>query len=200
MKPADVVRHQFAESIATHQAAMEAIASAIAAAADVLERALAAGNKVLSCGNGGSAADAQHFSSELVNRFQAERPGLAAIALTTDCSTLTSVANDMGYPQVFARQIDALGRPGDVLLAITTSGNSENILGGIAAARARKLRVLLLTGGDGGRAAAMMSNGDVLMCVPGPSTARIQEVHILVIHCLCDLLDNHFSVQEMTDP
>jgi len=179
---------------------MEVVAPAITAAADVLERALAAGNKILSCGNGGSAADAQHFSSELLNRFQMDRPGLAAIALTTDSSTLTSVANDMGYPVVFARQIDALGRPGDVLLAITTSGNSENILKALDAARSRKVRIILLSGGDGGRAAATLGNGDVHICVPGPSTARIQEVHILVIHCLCDLLDNHFSEQEITDP
>lgn len=196
MNPIEVVKDNFAESIATKQAAVESVAPAIAGAAAALFRALTAGGKVLSCGNGGSAADAQHFASELINRFETDRPALAAIALTTDSSTLTSVANDMHYHDIFARQIEALGRPGDILLAITTSGNSENILKAIGAARSRDMQVMLLSGRDGGQATSLLADTDIGICIAGPSTARIQEVHLLVMHCLCDLVDKQFSIQE----
>lgn len=196
MNPIDVVTNNFAESVATKQAAVDSVAPAIAGAAAALLRALTAGGKVLSCGNGGSAADAQHFSSELVNRFETDRPALAAIALTTDTSTLTSIANDSGYNEIFVRQIEALGRPGDILLAISTSGNSENILKAIKAAHSREMQVISLSGRDGGQAASLLTDADIEICIAGPSTARIQEVHILVIHCLCDLVDKHLSLKE----
>lgn len=196
MNPIEVVTSNFTESIATQRAAVEHAAPAIVAAAAALHETLAAGGKVLSCGNGGSAADAQNFASELVNGFETDRPGLAAIALTTDSSTLTSVANDMHFDEVFARQTQALGRPGDTLLAISTSGNSENILKAIQAARSRGMRVISLSGRDGGRASALLTGQDIEICIAGPSTARIQEVHILVIHCLCDLVDKQLSRQE----
>lgn len=196
MNSIEVVKNNFAESIATKQSAVDSVAPGIARAAAALSRTLAAGGKVLSCGNGGSAADAQHFSSELVNRFETDRPGLAAIALTTDSSTLTSVANDMSFHDIFARQVEALGRPGDILLAISTSGNSENILKAIEAARSRDMQVISLTGRSGGRAASLLAEADIEICIAGPSTARIQEVHILVIHCLCDLVDKHIHTGE----
>jgi phosphoheptose isomerase len=196
MNSIEVVKNNFAESIATKQAAVESAAPAIAGAAAAMISTLAAGGKVLSCGNGGSAADAQHFSSELVNRYETDRPGLAAIALTTDSSTLTSVANDMNFHDIFARQVEALGRPGDTLLAISTSGNSENILKAIKAARSRDMQVISLSGRDGGQAASLLTDADIGICIAGPSTARIQEVHILVIHCLCDLVDKQISIQE----
>jgi len=145
--------------------------------------------KILSCGNGGSAGDAQHFSSELLNRFERERPGLPAVALTTDSSTLTSIANDYAYEDIFAKQIRALGRGGDVLLAISTSGNSENVNRAIAAAHERSMQVVALSGRDGGQMAEILSAGDVEIRVPAERTARIQEVHLVVIHCLCDLID-----------
>lgn len=148
-------------------------------------------NKVLSCGNGGSAADAQHFASELVNRFERERPGLPAIALTTDTSALTSIANDSHYELVFSRQIQALGNPDDILLAISTSGNSASIVRAIEAAHAQGMRIIALTGRDGGKIAPLLTGHDVEIRVPANSTARIQEVHLLVIHCLCDLLDHN---------
>jgi len=197
MNPIEVVKDNFAESIATQQAAAESVAPAIAGAAAALFRALTAGGKVLSCGNGGSAADAQHFASELINRFETDRPALAAIALTTDSSTLTSVANDMHFHDIFARQIEALGRPGDILLAITTSGNSENILKAIGAARSRDMQVMLLSGRDGGQATSLLADSDIGICIAGPSTARIQEVHLLVMHCLCDLVDKHIHTGEL---
>jgi len=196
MNPIEVVNNNFAESIATKQAAVESAAPAIAGAAAALFRTLTSGGKVLSCGNGGSAADAQHFASELVNRFETERPALAALALTTDSSTLTSVANDMHFHDIFARQVEALGRPGDILLAISTSGNSENILKAIKAARSRDMQVIYLSGRDGGQAASLLAAADIGIYIAGPSTARIQEVHILVIHCLCDLVDKQLFIQE----
>ncbi|MEZ5582442.1 MAG: SIS domain-containing protein [Candidatus Competibacteraceae bacterium] len=145
--------------------------------------------KVLVCGNGGSAADAQHFAAELVNRFERERPGLPAIALTTDSSALTAIANDYAFIDVFARQIHALGKGGDVLLAISTSGHSANITAAARAAHARGMPVVALNGRDGGELAELLGEHDVEIRIPGPSTARIQEVHILTIHCLCDLVD-----------
>lgn len=168
----------------------ELLAPAIASAADLVLQCILRDGKVLSCGNGGSAADAQHFSSEMVNRFELDRPGLPAIALTTDTSTLTSIANDFAFEQVFARQVTTLGQPGDVLLAISTSGTSPNILAAAEAARARDMTVIALTGRDGGKLAEQLSDRDVLICVPADSTARIQEVHLLTIHCLCDAVDS----------
>src|SRR5690606_8672412 len=161
----------------------------IARAAAHMARALAAGGKVLACGNGGSAADAQHFSAELLNRFERERPGLAGIALSTDTSTLTSIANDYPYDEVFAKQVRAPGRAGDVLLAISTSGNSPNVLRAVEAAHDAGLACVALTGRGGGALARLLREDDVHVCAPGASTARVQEVHGLVIHCLCDLID-----------
>lgn len=182
------VKQLFADSIQVKQDAA-ALAPEIARAAELISGRLVAGHKVLSCGNGGSAGDAQHFSSEMLNRFERERPGLPAMALTTDTSTLTSIANDYAYEEVFAKQVRALGQPGDVLLAISTSGNSANVVRAIDAAHDREMTVLALTGRDGGEMAAMLGGEDIELRVPTETTARIQEVHLLVIHCLCDLID-----------
>ncbi len=183
------VRALFAASIETHRKAADALTEAIVAGARLIARTLSGGGKILSCGNGGSAADAQHFAAELVNRFESERPARAALALTTDSSILTSVANDYDYSRVFARQVEALGRAGDLLLAISTSGGSKNVNEAIASAHAGDLRVLALGGGDGGAMARALHPGDVEIRVPSDSTARIQEVHVLALHCLCDLSD-----------
>ena len=183
------VRGHFAESIATKQTAAEHLVESIAAAGRVMSDALLDDGKILSCGNGGSAADAQHFSSELLNRFEMERPGLPALALTTDSSTLTSISNDYSFEEIFSKQVRALGKPQDVLLGISTSGNSENVIRAIAAAHERNMKVVALTGRDGGRMAGIFAEGDVEIRVPATRTARIQEVHLLVIHCLCDLID-----------
>jgi len=144
---------------------------------------------VLACGNGGSASDAQHFAAEFVGRFERERPGLAGIALTTDTSILTAVGNDYSFEAIFAKQVEALGAPGDVLLAMTTSGNSGNVLAAVAAARAKDMTVVALTGNTGGRIREQLLETDVHICVPHERTARIQEVHLLVLHCLCDAVD-----------
>jgi D-sedoheptulose 7-phosphate isomerase len=189
MDPLTRVRDHFAESIATKQTAADAIAESIAAAGRVMSDALLADGKILSCGNGGSAADAQHFSSELLNRFEMERPGLPAMALTTDASTVTSISNDYSYEEIFSKQVRALGKPGDVLLGISTSGNSENVIRAINAAHERGMKVVAFSGRDGGRMADIFAEGDVEIRVPATRTARIQEVHLLVIHCLCDLID-----------
>ncbi len=185
------ITQNFNDSIATKQRALDLLGAPIARAAGVCIEALLSDGKILSCGNGGSAADAQHFSSEMLNRFERERPGLPAIALTTDSSTLTSIANDYHYSEVFARQVRALGKRGDVLLAISTSGNSENVVRAAAAAQERGLRVVALTGRDGGALAYALKDEDVEIRVPSQSTARIQEVHLLALHCLCDLIDHH---------
>ena len=170
--------------------AADTLAPQIEQAARLLVHCFTQGGKVLACGNGGSATDAQHFASIMINRFEQERPGLAAIALTTDISTLTAISNNSTYDQVFARQVKALGQPGDVLLAISTSGNSPNVLHAVAAAHARNMHVIALTGRSGGRMAEQMQEDDVFLCVPAESTARIQEVHLLAIHCLCDGVDS----------
>jgi D-sedoheptulose 7-phosphate isomerase len=180
---------QFAESAQLKVEASQALAEPIARAGALLAGALRAGGKALACGNGGSAADAQHFAAELVNRFEVERAPLAAVALTTDSSTLTSIANDYAYEQVFAKQVRALGRRGDVLLAISTSGNSGNVVEAMRAARELGVRVVAMTGNGGGKMAAELASGDVHICVPHKRTARIQEVHLLVLHCLCDAID-----------
>jgi D-sedoheptulose 7-phosphate isomerase len=184
------VREHFIESINTKQAAAEHLTDVIAMAGQAMTECLLNEGKILSCGNGGSAGDAQHFSSELLNRFEMERPPLPAIALTTDSSTLTSIANDYSYDEIFSKQIMALGKPGDILLAISTSGNSPNVCRAIAAAHDRGMRVVSLTGRDGGSMAALKNEADIEIRVPANRTARIQEVHLLVIHCLCDLIDS----------
>jgi len=189
MDPVTRVRDHFAESIATKQTSAEQLADSIAAAGRVMSDALLDDGKILSCGNGGSAADSQHFSSELLNRFEMERPGLPAMALTTDASTVTSISNDYSYEEIFSKQVRALGKPQDVLLGISTSGNSENVGRAIAAAHERGMKVVALSGRDGGRMAGMFAADDVEIRVPATRTARIQEVHLLVIHCLCDLID-----------
>lgn len=183
------VREHFAESIAVKQAAAEVLIQSISSAGQLMASSLLDEGKILSCGNGGSAGDAQHFSSELLNRFERERPGLPAMALTTDSSTLTSIANDYAYEDIFAKQIRALGRQNDVLLAISTSGNSENVNRAIVAAHERGMKVVALSGRDGGRMAALLGDDDVEVRVPATRTARIQEVHLVVIHSLCDLID-----------
>ena len=183
------IQQQFFDSADLKYAAAEILARPIADAVEAVVGCITAGGKVLACGNGGSAADAQHFAAELVNRFEIERPGLAAIALTTDSSALTSIANDYAFEQVFARQVQALGRRGDVLLAISTSGHSPNVAAAITAAQALGLVTVALTGRDGGRIAGQLGRDDVEIRVSATVTARIQETHILIVHCLCDLLD-----------
>jgi D-sedoheptulose 7-phosphate isomerase len=189
------VAAQFAESAQLKLDAAGALSAPIARAGVLLADTLRAGNKVLACGNGGSAADAQHFAAELLNRFEMERAPLAAVALTTDSSTLTSIANDYAYEQIFSKQVLGLGRRGDALLAISTSGNSKNVIEAMRVARDLGVRVVALTGNGGGRMAAMISGQDVHLCVPHKRTARIQEVHLLVLHCLCDAIDFQLSAR-----
>lgn len=184
-----IVEEHFAESIAVKQAAAGQLVQSIASAGHLMSQSLLDDGKILSCGNGGSAGDAQHFSAELLNRFEMERPGLAGMALTTDSSTITAIANDYSYEEIFAKQVRALGRKNDVLLAISTSGNSENVSRAIVAAHEREMQVVVLSGGDGGRMANLLEGGDVEIRVPATRTARIQEVHLVVLHCLCDLID-----------
>jgi len=180
----------FEESARLKLAAAAALTEPVVRASHLFAQSLKAGGKALACGNGGSAADAQHFAAELVNRFERERPPLAAIALTTDTSTLTSIANDYAWEQVFSKQVRAIGRKGDVLLAISTSGNSGNVLQAIGAAHEVGVQVVALTGAGGGKIAAALDSRDVSICVPHKVTARIQEVHLLVLHCLCDAIDH----------
>ena len=183
------IRQHFNDSIQTKQRALDPLAPAIAAAATSMAAALKAKRKIMACGNGGSAADSQHFAAELLNRFEIERPGLPAIALTTDTSTLTSIANDYDYKDIFSKQVRALGHDGDVLLAISTSGNSPNVVRAIEAAQEKGIKVVALTGRDGGEIGKRLHGGDHEVRVPARNTARIQEVHLLAIHCLCDLID-----------
>jgi D-sedoheptulose 7-phosphate isomerase len=190
------VKQTFTASIETKTQALELLPVAVTAAADAMVQSLLAEGKILSCGNGGSAGDSQHFSSELLNRFERERPSLPAIALTTDTSTLTSIANDYSYAEIFSKQIRALGREGDVLLAISTSGNSVNVLEAVKVAHQRGLRVVALTGNTGGKMRELLQADDIEICVPSVVTARIQEVHLLVIHCLCDLIDTQLFGSE----
>ena len=192
MNLATRIARQFQDSAQTKLDAAEIMAAPIAAAVELMVHSLHANGKIMACGNGGSAADAQHFAAELLNRFEMERPPLAAIALTTDSSTLTSIANDYCYEEVFAKQIRALGLPNDILLAISTSGDSPNVIEAIRAAHQREVRVVALTGRDGGKIAELLNESDVHICVPKQAssrTARIQEVHLLVLHCLCDGID-----------
>ena len=184
------IQSHFAASAKLKADAGAVLAPVIAQAAETLTQCLFADGRVLACGNGGSACDAQHFAAEMVGRFERERPELPAIALSTDTSILTAVANDYSFEQVFARQVRALGRKGDVLIAISTSGNSANVVAAIDAAREREMHVVALTGKGGGRMGELVGDGDVHICVPHDRTMRIQEVHLLVIHCLCDAIDS----------
>ena len=183
------VHRHFADSAKVKQDAAAALAAPIARAAEMMTECLLADGKILACGNGGSAADAQHFAAELVGRFERERPELPAVSLATDTSLLTAVANDYSYEQVFAKQVRALGARGDILLAISTSGNSPNVVAAVDAAHQREMRVVALTGKGGGRTGELLRGDDVHLCVPHARTMRIQEVHLLAIHCLCDLID-----------
>lgn len=183
------IQQQFHDSVQAKQQALDAMAGPIERAVRLMTQCLQSGGKVMACGNGGSAADSQHFAAELLNRFEKERPPLAAIALTTDTSTLTSIANDYRYEDVFAKQIQALGKKGDILLAISTSGNSPNVIEAIHVAHAHGVRVIALTGRNGGKINALLTPDDIHLCVPVERTARIQEVHLLTIHCLCDGID-----------
>jgi D-sedoheptulose 7-phosphate isomerase len=186
---AERIAAHFADSANLKLAAARPLAGPIARAVEAMSTALRAGGKVLACGNGGSAADAQHFAAELVNRFERERPPLAALSLAADSSNLTSIANDYSYDEVFEKQVRALGRAGDVLLAISTSGNSASVVRAVGAARALGLRTVALTGRGGGKTGAALGAEDVHVCVPHERTMRIQEVHLLVLHCLCDGID-----------
>ncbi len=166
-----------------------ALSQPIAAAIDLMFGALSNGNKILACGNGGSAADCQHFAAELVGRFERERFPLPAMSLTTDTSIMTAVGNDYSYKEIFSKQVQAFGQAGDVLLAISTSGNSANVVAAVEAALEREMRIVLLTGKDGGELARLLTDADVNICVPHTRTARIQEVHLVTIHCICDGID-----------
>lgn len=183
------VAEHFNESIQTKQQAAQVLAQPTAQAAELLFNTLANDGKFLICGNGGSAADAQHFAAEMTGRFEKERMELAAVALTTDTSALTAIGNDYGFEHIFSKQVRALGRAGDVLVGISTSGNSANVIEAIKAAHERDMRVIALTGRDGGKIAAMLQDSDILLNVPYPRTARIQENHILLIHAICDCID-----------
>ncbi|UUM21537.1 phosphoheptose isomerase [Mycoavidus sp. SF9855] len=183
------IEQHFQDSASTKLAALEVLAAPIAAAIDTIFAAFANGGKVLICGNGGSAADAQHLAAELIGRFEQERPALPAIALTTDSSVLTAIGNDYSFAQIFARQVSGLGQPGDILIAISTSGNSENVLAAIESAHEREMLVIALTGKGGGRIKGALHETDLHICAPSERTARIQEVHSLTVHCLCDGID-----------
>lgn len=190
------IKNNFNESIQTKIAVADALVNHIAQAGELIVQCLLKRHKILSCGNGGSAADAQHFSSEMLNRFESERPSLPAISLTTDSSTVTSIANDYSFTEIFSKQIKALGSGGDILLAISTSGRSKNILQAIGAAHQRKMDIIALTGHDGGEIATLLSGNDIEIRVPAESTPRIQETHLLIIHCLCDIIDRQLFESE----
>lgn len=189
MKLQERVAELFHASIAVKQESLAAVAPAIANASALIVNSLLNEGKVLCCGNGGSAGDAQHFAAELLNRFETERPGLPAMAITTDSSTLTAIANDYEFEEIFSKQVMALGRMGDILLAISTSGNSANVIRAVQAAHQRQMAVVALTGRDGGGMARLLEGDDIEIRVASPSTARVQEVHLLILHCLCDLID-----------
>ena len=183
------VNEHFIESIAAKQQAMEVLSPGIAVAAEKMVACLMTEGKILACGNGGSAADAQHFAAEMVGRFEKERPGLAALSLATDTSALTAIGNDYDFDMVFSKQVRALGQTGDILLAISTSGNSANVIEAIHSAHERQMTVIAFTGKDGGKIGELLTSEDILLNVPAFRTARIQEVHILMIHALCDAID-----------
>jgi D-sedoheptulose 7-phosphate isomerase len=184
------LRTHFEEGAELRTRMAKTLPAEIARAGEALAAALKSGRKALACGNGGSAADSQHFAAELVGRFERERPGLPAVALTVDTSALTAIANDYDYDRVFSKQVEALGMAGDVLLAISTSGNSKNVVEAVRAAQAKGLVVIALTGRDGGAMAKMLRPGDFHLNVAHPRTMRVQEMHLLAIHCLCEVVDN----------
>jgi D-sedoheptulose 7-phosphate isomerase len=189
----DLVAHlrtHFEEGIELRRRMADTLPPAIVKAGEAMAQAVRSNHKVLSCGNGGSAADSQHFAAEMVGRFERERPGMPAISLTVDTSALTAIANDYDYDHVFSKQVEALGQPGDVLLGISTSGNSRNVVEAMKAAQARGMTVVALTGRDGGAMARMLRPQDVHLNVAHPRTMRVQEIHLLCIHCLCEVIDN----------
>ena len=194
------IEQQFIDSADLKYQAAQVLAKPIASAIQALLACVTSGGKVLACGNGGSAADAQHFAAEFVGRFERERPELGALALTTDSSILTAVANDYSFLQIFSKQVRALGQPGDVLLAISTSGNSANVMAAIEAAHERDMTIVALTGRGGGKIGAQLRDTDVHICVPHERTSRIQEVHLLVLHCLCDGVDNQLLGEQEGNP
>jgi D-sedoheptulose 7-phosphate isomerase len=194
------ILQNFADSADLKYQCAQALSRPIAQAVQAMLACVTSGGKVLACGNGGSAADAQHFSAEFVGRYERERPELAAIALTTDSSILSAIANDYAWDRVFAKQVRALGQAGDVLLALSTSGNSSNIVAAIEAAHEREMSVVALTGRGGGKIGAMLRETDVHICVPHERTARIQEVHILAIHCVCDGVDAQLLGEQENNP
>ena len=189
----------FLESAELKKQAAEVLADPIGNAADLMFSVLTQGNKILACGNGGSAADCQHFAAELVGRFEKERLPLPAMALTTDSSIMTAVGNDYSFRDVFTKQVQAFGQPGDLLLAISTSGNSANVMDAIEAAHDREMTVVALTGKGGGAIGQMLTENDVHICVPHDRTSRIQEVHLLVIHCICDGIDAALFGEDVDD-
>ncbi len=189
MELADRIGQHFQDSIAVKQQSLEVLIEPIHRAGEAMVNSLLNNGKILSCGNGGSAGDAQHFSAELLNRFEKERPGLPAMALTTDSSTLTAIANDYSYEEIFSKQVSALGQASDALLAISTSGNSANVAAAMKAAQEREMLTVVLSGNDGGTMASLLGEQDIEIRVPSKRTARIQEVHLVIIHCLCDFID-----------
>jgi phosphoheptose isomerase len=191
------VSKTFTESIEAKKRSLPRLKNLIVRAAELMADTLCRGGKILTCGNGGSACDAQHFAAELVNRFQLDRPPLAAIALNADISTMTAIANDFGYDEIFSKQVRAIGREGDILLAISTSGNSLNVEMAVRAAKQKGMRVIMLSGKDGGKIAEILDDNDIELRVQDDITSRIQEVHVLIVHCLCDLLEMQmFSSEE----
>jgi D-sedoheptulose 7-phosphate isomerase len=190
MDHAEILRKHFEEGVELRRRMAETMPAAIGKAGVALAHALKNGRKAMACGNGGSAADSQHFAAEIVGRFERERPGMPAIALTVDTSSLTAIANDYDFDRVFSKQVEALGQPGDVLLGISTSGNSKNVVEAIKAAHAKEMVVIALTGRDGGAMGKMLRPGDHHLNVAHPRTMRIQEIHLLVVHCLCEVVDN----------
>jgi len=193
MNNIDHIKNNINASMQTKMAVLENLPEQIAEAGDWIIACLKNKHKILTCGNGGSACDALHFAAELLNRFEKERPSLPAIALTADSATLTAIANDYSYEEIFAKQITSLGQEQDILLAISTSGKAKNVVRAIQTAHEKKLRVIALTGRDGGEIANILTKNDIELRVPADSTARIQEAHVLIIHCLCDLLDRNFK-------
>lgn len=185
-----LINDNFRQSIETKQQAQQVMVEHIAKAVDLIVHAFRNGKKMLICGNGGSAADAQHFAAEFTGRYEMERIPLPALALTTDTSALTAIGNDYGFEVVFSKQVEALGKAGDILYAISTSGNSTNVIKAIEAAKAKKMHIIIMVGKDGGKMAKMLTEKDVNLCVPAKRTARIQEVHLLTLHTICDAVDN----------
>ncbi len=196
MELSERIKSHFNDSIQTMINSMETLIDPITLASESIVQCLLNNNKILCCGNGGSAGDAMHFASEMLNRFEAERPSLPAIALTCDVNTITAIANDYGYDEIYSKQLKALGHPGDLLFAISTSGNSRNILQAIHTAHQRDMRVIALTGCDGGEITKMILPEDIEICIPSKRTARIQESHLVVIHTLCDIIDRQLFVTE----